>query len=459
MVPSALVTDLYELTMMAGYDASRTQGRATFELFVRNLPPNRAYLVAAGLEQALQYLEALRFAPEQIAWLRRLPNMRGVPDRFFDETLPALRFTGDVWAVPEGTPVFPYEPLLRLSAPLLEAQLVETALLAIVNFQTSIASKAARIVWAASGRAVMEFGSRRAHGPEAGVLAARASYIAGCDSTSNVEAGFRFGIPLSGTMAHSWVTTFEDEVEAFRQYAAVFGDRSVFLIDTYDTVAAARKIVASGMRPRAVRLDSGDVVALSREVRAILDAGGLHDTTIVASGDMDEWSVSHVLAQGAPIDAFGVGTALATSKDAPALGGVYKLVEVERNGEYVPVMKLSAGGKSSQPGRKQAWRVYRQGAAVGDVIGLADEPGPRGGVPLLSPVMERGFRLGPPVGLPSSRALCARMVAELPQGVRTLEPREEYGVSRSALLEALTDRTVAALELVASATDADSPRR
>jgi nicotinate phosphoribosyltransferase len=459
MIPSALVTDLYELTMMAGYDAGRTQGRATFELFVRTLPPNRAYLVAAGLEQALQYLETLRFTPEQVAWLRLLPNMCGVPDRFFDETLPALRFTGSVWAVPEGTPVFPYEPLLRVSAPLLEAQLVETALLAIVNFQTSVASKAARIVWAASGRTVMEFGSRRAHGPEAGILAARAAYLAGCDSTSNVEAGYRYGIPLSGTMAHSWVTTFEDELEAFRRYAAVFGERSVFLIDTYDTVAAARKIVASGMRPRAVRLDSGDLVALSREVRDVLDAGGLHDTTIVASGDMDEWSVSHVLAQGAPIDAFGVGTALATSKDAPALGGVYKLVEVERNGEYVPVMKLSAGGKSSQPGRKQTWRIYRQGAAVADVIGLANEPAPRGGVPLLAPVMERGLRLGPPAGLPAGRSLCARMLAELPQGVRMLEPREVYPVSRSAMLEALTDRTGSALEVMGDRPGADSPKR
>jgi nicotinate phosphoribosyltransferase len=459
MIPSALVTDLYELTMMAGYDAGHVRGRATFELFVRNLPANRAFLVAAGLEQALQYLEALRFTHEQTAYLRHLSNMQGVPDRFFDETLPSLRFTGDVWAVPEGTPVFAYEPLLRVSAPLLEAQLVETALLAIVNFQTSIASKAARVVWAARGRAVMEFGSRRAHGPEAGVLAARAAYLAGCDSTSNVEAGYRYGIPLSGTMAHSWVTTFEDEMEAFRQYAAVFGERSVFLIDTYDTVSAARKIVAAGVRPRAVRLDSGDLVALSREVRAILDAGGMQDTQILASGDLDEWSVAHVLAQDAPIDAFGVGTALATSKDAPALGGIYKLVEVERHGENVPVMKLSTGGKASQPGRKQAWRIYRQGAAVADVIGLADEPAPAGGLALLVPVMERGFRLGAPASLPSSRSLCARMLADLPQGIRVLEPREAYPVSRSAMLEALTDRTVTALEVMSGQPDADSPKR
>jgi nicotinate phosphoribosyltransferase len=235
----------------------------------------------------------------------------------------------------------------------------------------------------------------------------------------------------------------------------VFGERSVFLIDTYDTVAAARKIVESGMCPSAVRLDSGDLVALSREVRAVLDAGGLHDTKILASGDLDEWSVAEVLAKGAPIDAFGVGTALATSKDAPALGGVYKLVEIERNGAPVPVMKLSAGGKSSHPGRKQYWRIYRQGAAVGDVIGLTDEPAPPGGTPLLVPVLERGFRLGPPIGLPSSRARCERMLTELPEGVRPLEPREAYPVSRSAVLDALTDRTVAALDVMTGRASAD----
>ena len=448
MMPPALLTDFYELTMMAGYAAGGIRAWATFELFVRNLPPHRAFLVAAGLEQALQYLETLRFTPEQIAYLRALPNLREVPATFFDETLAGFRFSGDVWAVPEGTPVFPYEPLLRVSAPIVEAQLVETALLATLTFQTSIASKAARVVWAASGRSVMEFGSRRAHGSEAGVLAARAAYVAGCDSTSNVEAGFRFGIPLAGTMAHSWVTSFEDEIEAFRRYADVFGERSVFLIDTYDTPEAARKIVQARLRPRAVRLDSGDLVALGKEVRAILDAGGLRETAILASGDMDEWSVAHVLAQGAPIDGFGIGTALATSKDAPALGGVYKLVEIERNGATMPVMKLS-GGKTSFPGRKQVWRHYRQGVATGDLIGLEDEPPPDGGVPLLVPVVRRGLRTGRPENLEAIRARSQRMLDELPHGVRMLEPREAYPVSRSVALERLTDKTAAALGGVA----------
>jgi nicotinate phosphoribosyltransferase len=445
MIPSALITDLYELTMMAAYDAGNVRGRATFELFVRHLPPHRAYLVAAGLEQALQYLETLRFTPEQIALLRHLPNLRTVPARFFEETLPNLRFTGEAWGVPEGTPVFGYEPLLRITAPAMEAQLVETALLAVTTFQTTIASKAARIAAAASGRTVMEFGSRRAHGPEAGVLAARAAYLAGCESTSNVEAGYRFGIPLSGTMAHSWVTTFDDEIEAFRAYASVFGEDSVFLIDTYDTVECARKIVSAGLRPRAVRLDSGDLVELSRQVRVVLDEGGLHDTRILASGDLDEWSIADALGRGAPIDGFGVGTALATSKDAPALGGVYKLVEVERDGVDVPVMKLSAGGKSSMPGRKQVWRRYRDGRAVGDVIGLATEASPADAVPLMVPLMEHGFRVRPPESLKAGRDRCARMLRELPPGVRELDASEGYPVARSGALDGLTGRTAAGL--------------
>jgi nicotinate phosphoribosyltransferase len=441
MIPGALVTDLYELTMMAGYDAAGLRARATFELFVRRLPHQRAFLVAAGLEQALEYLETLRFTADQIAYLRELPNFRGVPSRFFDDTLPALRFTGEVCAVAEGTPVFAHEPLLRVTAPVLEAQLVETALLATLTFQTSIASKASRIVWAASGRTVMEFGSRRAHGAEAGVLAARAAYLAGCASTSNVEAGFRFGMPLSGTMAHSWVTSFADELEAFRAYQDTFPEGAVLLIDTYDTLQAARRIVTAGLRPRAVRLDSGDLVALSMGVREILDAGGLHETRILASGDMDEWSIAHQLAQGAPIDAFGVGTALATSTDAPALGGVYKQVEIERDGASRPTMKLSGGGKASFPGRKQVWRRYAEGTAQGDVIALEHEPAPPGAAPLLVPVMREGRRCQPPEPLEHSRDRCRRMLDELPSDVRMLDPRREYPVSRSGALERLTART------------------
>ena len=274
-VISALATDLYEIAMAAGYHHQAMAGRCTFELFVRRLPPHRGYLVAAGIEQALAYLEHLKFKPDEIAYLRSVPALSRAPDEFFSTFLPGLRFRGDVWAVGEGEPVFPGEPILRVTATAAEAQLVETALLAIVTFQTTIASKASRIVHAADGRAVIEFGSRRAHGLEAALHAARAAYLAGCVGTSNVEAGHRFGIPVSGTMAHSWVMAFADELDAFRAYLDLFGAGTTLLIDTYDTLRAARDIVAAGLRPSAVRLDSGNLLDLSRSVRRILDEGGL----------------------------------------------------------------------------------------------------------------------------------------------------------------------------------------
>ena len=415
---SALSTDLYELTMIGGYYVAGLSGRATFDLFVRQLPPTRSYLVAAGLEQALDFLESLRFTADDIHYLRTLPALAHLPERFFDEYLAGFRFTGDVSAVPEGTPVFAQEPLMRVTAPLAEAQLVETALLAEVMFPTSVASKAARVVEAAAGRGVMEFGSRHDHGIAAGLRAARAAYIGGFESTSLVTAGQRFGIPLSGTMAHSWVMAFADELEAFRAYAETFRDDAVLLIDTYDTVAAARAIVSAGLRPRAVRLDSGDVVALSREVRRIFDEHGLHDTRILASGDLDELRIAEIVKAGAPIDGFGVGTAISTSFDAPALSGVYKLAEIERNHRTVPVMKKSPG-KATYPGRKQVWRVFHDGVAVEDVLTLAADEPPPGSRPLLTEVMKDGVRLEKP-SLATIRERCRLGIAELPESVRGL---------------------------------------
>src|SRR5579862_3316890 len=335
----ALATDLYELTMMAGYYTKGLVARATFELHVRSLPPHRSFLVAAGLEQAVEYLERLRFTDEDIAYLRGLPPFEGVRASFFDEYLAGFRFSGNVWAVEEGTPVFPPAPLLRVTAPLPEAQLVETVLLAYVGFQTSVASRAVRMVDAAAGRPVVEFGSRRSHGVEAGLYAARAALIGGCVATSNVEAARRFGEPASGTMAHSWVMVHDDEDSAFRDFAEIFGTHAVLLLDTYDTLAATRRIVASGLTPSAVRLDSGDLNETSRAVRRILDDGGLKTTRIFASGDLDEWRIAELLGSGAPVDAFGVGGALTTSSDAPLLGGVYKIVAMERQGHDVPMMK------------------------------------------------------------------------------------------------------------------------
>ncbi|MPY89416.1 MAG: nicotinate phosphoribosyltransferase [Luteitalea sp.] len=434
---SALVADLYELTMTAGYHVSG-QGLSTFELFVRELPPTRAYLVVAGIDQVLDYLEQLSFAPDEIAYLRSVPALANVPPSFFEDYLRRFRFTGEVWAVAEGTPVFAQQPILRVTAPAGEAQLIETALLTIVGFQTSIASKAARVVEGAQGRPVVEFGSRRAHGPEAARYAARAAYLAGCAGTSNVEAGFLFGIPVSGTMAHSWVMSFADELDALRTFASVHGPNTVFVIDTYDPLVAVRRIVDAGLRPSGVRLDSGDLVALSRAVRQVLDAGGLRETRVFASGDLDEYRVAALIAARAPIDAFGVGSSLSTSNDAPALGAVYKLIEIERDGVRVPTMKLSPG-KRLYPGRKQVWRLVEEGVMRQDVVALADETGPPGATPLLTCVMRGGRRLDRRPALLTARDRCAAERARLPLSVRTLRDADRYPVIMSARLERLAE--------------------
>ena len=441
---TVLSTDLYELTMAAGYYANRVSGLATFELYVRELPQQRAFLVAAGLDQALDHLETLSFKPEEIQYLRSLPELQRVPAEFFDRCLPSFRFTGEVWAVAEGTPVFAQEPLLRVTAPVVEAQIVETALLAAVLFPTLIASKAARVVEAAQGRPVIEFGGRRAHGTDAAMSAARAAFVGGCDATSNVEAGYRFGLPLSGTMAHSWVMMFEHEGDAFQRWEALYADRAILLIDTYDTLEAARRIVAAKLHPAAVRLDSGDVATLSREVRKILDAGELRETKIFVSGDLDEYRIATLLEAGAPIDGFGVGTALSTSSDVPALGGVYKLVETERAGVLVPTMKLSEG-KRSYPGRKQVWRVYERGQAAHDLIGTSDEAGPAGGAPLLQRVVRDGRRVGPSPPLVEMRAGTRSALAQLSPAVTRLEDPETYPVKISQALETLTRRVAEAV--------------
>jgi nicotinate phosphoribosyltransferase len=432
---AALYTDLYQVTMVAGYHAGGLAPPATFELYVRGLPPNRSFLVAAGLEQALEYLEQLHVTRDDIAYLREVPALRGAPATFFDDYLPRLRFTGDVWAVAEGTPVFPPEPLLRVTAPLPEGQLVETALLALIAFQTSVASRAARMVEAAAGRSVAEFGTRRAHGLEAGVLAGRAAFVAGCDSTSNVEAGRRYEIPVSGTMAHAWVMAFPDELSAFRGYCELFGDRAVLLLDTYDTIAAANLIVANELKPRAVRLDSGDLVALSRQVRELFDRNGLRDTAILASGDLDERRIAAIVTARAPIDGFGVGAALSTSSDVPSLGAIYKLVEIERASAAVPIMKRSPG-KQTLPGCKQAWRRFDAGVAREDLLGLAYEAAAPG-TPLLEPVMRGGRRIAPPRPLRDLQAHCLQSVAALPAAIRELDPAHAYPVTLTPALQQL----------------------
>ncbi|HEX6974234.1 MAG TPA: nicotinate phosphoribosyltransferase [Vicinamibacterales bacterium] len=428
---TAFSTDLYQLTMMAGYVAAgRHEDLATFELFVRRLPRQRAFLVTAGLEQALEYIETLRFTDDEIEWLRAHPAFAAVPMAFF-EYLARFEFAGDVHAMPEGTPFFPNEPIVRVTAPLAQAQLLETALLAIVNFQTSIASKGVRCVAAANGKPVMEFGARRAHGTEAALYAARAAHLAGCSATSFVEAGRRFGIPLSGTMAHSWVLAARSEREAFEEYSTLFGSHTALLLDTYDVRAAAEMVVASGMRPPAVRIDSGDLAALAREVRGIFDRGGLRDTRILVSGDLDEFKIREMEAAGAPIDGYAVGTALTTSDDAPALGGVYKLVELASGGQTRRVMKRSTG-KATWPGRKQVWRLTGH-----DVVALEGEDGPAGATPLLELVISKGARVAPTPSMERMRERCRTMVAALPEDLRELDATASRPVNRSRTLDDL----------------------
>ncbi len=441
---SGLLTDLYELTMAAGYVQNGFDARATFEVFVRSLPRRRNYLVAAGLEQALDFLGNVRFSSEDISYLRALPFFRHVHSKFFDY-LSQFQFKGDVWALPEGTIFFPGEPLLRVTAPIAEAQLVETTLLSILHFQTLIASKAARITAAAAGRTVVEFGSRRAHGVEAGVLAARAAFIAGCEGTSNTYAGRRFGIPVYGTQAHSWIMAHEDETEAFRDFLNVFPEQSTLLVDTYDVHAAIEKMIALGRKPGGVRLDSGDVLADSQWVRARLDRDGWNDVQIFASGELDEDRIEDLLRSGARLDAFGVGTALSTSADSPNLGVIYKLVEVEVGDTVRSAAKFSQE-KITYPGRKQVFRFTGdEGKFSSDIVGLHGESFP-GAEPLLVPVMREGRRLAASgkdlaATMQEARSRCLACRSRMPGRILALQPAEPpFPVRHSAQLEQLHDQ-------------------
>jgi nicotinate phosphoribosyltransferase len=435
---SALLTDLYQLAMTQAYIEHGKTGTAVFEFFVRKLPPSRGFLIAAGLQQALEFLEDFKFSSEDIEWLAKT-------ERFSSNLLNYLsdmRFTGNVHAMPEGTIFFPDEPILRVTAPLPEAQMAESRLINILHFQTLIASKAARHILLASGKLLVDFGLRRAHGAEAGVMAARASYIAGFAGTATVLAGELFDIPLYGTMAHSFIEAFEDEAAAFLAFAESRPKNLTFLIDTYDTEAAARKIVAlangleaKGISVGSVRLDSGDIVQLSKSVRRILDEGGLADVKIFGSGGIDEAELRHFHESGAPIDGFGIGTSLTTSIDLPALDCAYKLQE------YVGLPRRKHSfGKATWPGRKQVWRSYGpDGRMAGDVITLEGDPQP--GEPLLRPVMQAGRRIHPSPTLAKIRERAARELERLPQPLRSLDPKAAYSVTISDPLRLLTEET------------------
>jgi nicotinate phosphoribosyltransferase len=434
---SALLTDLYQLTMLQAYWQHRMDDSAVFELFVRKLPPDRAFLVAAGLEQALDFIEQARFDEEELGWVTRC----GTFAPGFADWLRELRFSGDVWAMPEGTVFFANEPILRVVAPMAEAQWLETRILNLIHFQTVIASKAARAVLAADRHPLIDFGLRRAHGAEAGVLAARAAYLAGFAGTATAYAGSRFGIPVFGTMAHSFVQAHDDEAQAFTHFAESFPANAMLLIDTYDTVEGARRVAeiaprlaARGIRIKGVRLDSGDLDALSRAVRSVLDEAGLRDTVIFASGNLDEQRVHALVAGGAPITSFGIGTSLTTSSDAPYLDAVYKLQEYAERAR-----RKRSSGKATWPGRKQVFRrLDASGHCVGDTVALNTETFP--GESLLAEVMRGGRRIAPSPPLAVTRAHCSAQLATLPPELRRLDlPSPTYPVTISPAIKALAD--------------------
>jgi len=432
---SSLLTDLYHLNMIEAYLAHGETKTAVFELFVRRMPARRGFLVAAGLEQAIEFLENLSFSPDDISWLKSTGKftMRAL------DYLAALRFAGDVHGMPEGTVFFADEPILRVTAPLPEGQLVEARLINILHFQTLIASKAARMVLVAPGKRLVDFGLRRAHGAEAGVMAARASYVAGFDGTATVLAAKQFGIPLFGTMAHSYIQAHDSEAVAFERFAHARPEGLVLLLDTYDTEAAARKVVAlapklqsAGITISGVRLDSGDLIALSKSVRLILDAGGLANVTIFASGSLDEDALMAMAKASAPIDGFGIGSSLTTSSDVPALDCAYKLEE------YAGLPRRKhAMGKATWPGRKQVWRQYGvDGRMVGDTLSVEGDAQP--GEPLIRQAMRGGKRISPAPSLAEIRIHAARELHSLPEPLRNLRPDAPYPIHVGAALTNLT---------------------
>jgi nicotinate phosphoribosyltransferase len=439
MSRDALLTDLYQLTMLQAYHRHGMAETAVFEFFVRDLPDQRGFLLAAGLEQVLEYLETLRFDADDLAWLRD----SGRFDDDFIDALAGFRFGGDVDAMPEGTVCFANEPLLRVTASLPEAQLVESRVINLLHLETLIASKAVRCVLTAGGRQLVDFGMRRAHGAEAALLAARATYLAGFAGSATVEAGQRFGIPVYGTMAHSFVQAHADESDAFRDFALSQPDNVVLLIDTFDSEAGARKVVAlapelarHGIHIKAVRIDSGDLHEASLRVRAILDAGDLVETGIFCSGNLDEYKIARLVAGEAPINGFGVGTHVTTSNDVPYLDCAYKLQE------YAGIARRKTSpGKATWPGRKQVWRFDdATGGPREDVVELVDVPGPDGARPLLQPVMRHGRRISPAQPLGDVRTGVLAQLERLPEALRRLSGTPHYKVTIGAELQALVER-------------------
>ena len=431
-----LFTDLYELTMAQAYFLQGMSEPATFSLFIRTYPPNRGYLVSAGLDDVLEYLSNLSFSPKGMDYL----SSTGIFREDFLGFLKDVKFTGSVRAIPEGRLFFADEPVLEITGPIVEAQLAETFVINQVNLQTLLATKAVRCVWAAQGRGIADFASRRTQGTDAAMKMARASYIAGFQSTSNVLAASHYGIPPAGTMAHSFISSFPSEIDAFRAYAAAFPSRTILLLDTYDTIAGAwnavqvaKEMETGGHQLLAVRLDSGDFDGLSRQVRRVLDDAGLGYVKILASGGLDEYELDALVQAGAPIDLFGVGTKAGVSADAPWSDMAYKMVSFDGR----PVMKLSTG-KTSLPGEKQVFRLKdADGKLAKDIIGLSDETPPNA-VPLLETVMESGVRTGPAPPLEQARERFQEDFAALDSRFKSLSNPPRYPVTVSNKLRRLT---------------------
>ncbi len=437
-----LATDFYQLTMGAAYfqnnlahNRTEAEDVAVFELFVRKLPKNRNYLIFAGLEQVVHYLQNAKFTKKTIDFLRKKEVFKNIDSSFFDTYLPKFKFNLDVWAMKEGNFFFPNEPIMRIQGPMLHAQLVETYILNVINYQTLVASKASRIRNIAQNKILLEFGTRRSHSPLAGVYAARASYIAGFNGTSNVIADIELGINSSGTMAHSFVQKFNNEMESFDVYTNIYGDNSILLIDTYDTEQAAEKVSKYKNTIKAVRIDSGDLIEHAKKVRKILDKNGCEKVQIVASSDLNEYKIKKILDSNAPIDAFGIGTELATSRDDPTIAGVYKLIEYNNK----PKIKISEH-KLTYPGKKQIYRIYnKQGEFKEDILVLENEPAPPNSEALLIPVMKEGILTTELPDLNNIQQYYFENIEKLPNKFKKLEEDHIFKVRISKKLRNLTN--------------------
>ncbi|MCP2620808.1 nicotinate phosphoribosyltransferase [Candidatus Aminicenantes bacterium AC-334-E05] len=431
----ALQTDLYQLTMAAGYFNFNRDLIATFEMFIKRMPPNRGYFIACGLEQVVEYLLNLKFKEEEIEFLRKHPSFKNVDQDFF-KYLRDFKFNGEVWAVPEGTIIFPDEPIIQITAPIIEAQIIETYLLSVVHIQTLVATKASRVVHAATKdgkkRVVVDFGSRRAHGPQAGILAARASFIGGCDGTSNVYAGMKFNIPTYGTMAHSWIESFDEEKAAFENYFKLFPHLTVLLVDTYDTIKGIEKALKISPKIKAIRLDSGNLLSLSIKAREMLDKAGFSEVKIMASGNLNEYKIEELVKNKAPIDSFGVGTELVTSYDLPAVDLIYKLVQVERNNSIRYIAKFSPN-KETLPGKKQVFRFLDEnGKYCYDLIELKENSEEKkNAIPLLEKIIERGELVKSLPSLDQIQKNTFNNLESLPNKYKKFENPEKYPVKVS----------------------------